>query len=145
MRDFVDQVYVPDTLAIAGFYKDWFARGEGLGNFMTYGDFPADGRANSGSLLIPSGVILGRDLSRISSRSISTIRQQIQEFAAHSWYDYSAGKTAGPASLCRRNHARLQWSETAFRAARSGANPIPGSSRRAGVARLSRSAHWRAC
>ena len=63
MRDFVDQVYIPDTLAIAGFYKDWFARGEGLGNFMTYGDFPADGHANSGSLLIPSGVILGRDLS----------------------------------------------------------------------------------
>ena len=31
MRAFVDQVYVPDTLAIAGFYKDWFARGEGLG------------------------------------------------------------------------------------------------------------------
>ncbi|HEX6828250.1 MAG TPA: nickel-dependent hydrogenase large subunit, partial [Burkholderiales bacterium] len=41
MRSFVDQVYVPDTLAIAGFYKDWGARGEGLGNFMTYGDFPA--------------------------------------------------------------------------------------------------------
>ena len=32
MRMFVDQVYVPDTLAIAGFYKDWFARGEGLCN-----------------------------------------------------------------------------------------------------------------
>ncbi len=41
MRAFVDQVYVPDTLAIAGFYKDWFARGEGLGNFMTFGDFPS--------------------------------------------------------------------------------------------------------
>jgi hydrogenase large subunit len=26
MREFVDQVYVPDTLAIAGFYKDWFSR-----------------------------------------------------------------------------------------------------------------------
>ena len=24
MRSFVDQVYVPDTLAIASFYKDWF-------------------------------------------------------------------------------------------------------------------------
>jgi len=23
MKTFVDQVYVPDTLAIAGFYKDW--------------------------------------------------------------------------------------------------------------------------
>src|SRR5512143_3904524 len=28
MREFVDQVYVPDTLAIAGFYTDWAARGE---------------------------------------------------------------------------------------------------------------------
>ena len=26
MREFVDQVYVPDTLAIASFYKDWFKR-----------------------------------------------------------------------------------------------------------------------
>ena len=43
MRAFVDEVYLPDTLAIAGFYKDWFQRGEGLGNFMTFGDFPADG------------------------------------------------------------------------------------------------------
>jgi Ni,Fe-hydrogenase I large subunit len=24
MRNFVDQVYLPDTLAIASFYKDWF-------------------------------------------------------------------------------------------------------------------------
>ncbi len=55
MRDFVDQVYIPDTLAIASFYKDWFARGEGLGNFMTYGDFPADGRAHGGSLLDSPG------------------------------------------------------------------------------------------
>ena len=27
MREFVDQVYVPDTLAIAGFYKDWAGAG----------------------------------------------------------------------------------------------------------------------
>jgi hydrogenase large subunit len=45
MRSFVDEVYVPDTLAIASFYKDWFKTGygEGVGNFMTYGDFPATG------------------------------------------------------------------------------------------------------
>ena len=43
MREFVDQVYLPDTLAIASFYKDWFKTGEGIGNFMTYGDFPASG------------------------------------------------------------------------------------------------------
>jgi len=43
MNTFVDQVYIPDLLAIAGFYKDWGARGEGLGNFLTYGDFPETG------------------------------------------------------------------------------------------------------
>ena len=98
MRDFVDQVYVPDTLAIAGFYKDWFARGEGLGNFMTYGDFPADGHSANSSLLIPGGVILNRDLSHIEPIDLND-PQQIQEFAAHSWYDYSAGKGRRPASL----------------------------------------------
>ena len=41
MRQFVDEVYLPDTLAIAGFYKDWATQGEGLGNFLCFGDFPA--------------------------------------------------------------------------------------------------------
>src|SRR5512147_2456221 len=53
MRDFVDQVYVPDTLAIAGFYKDWAGRGEGLGNFLSFGDFPAKGMSDPPSYLIP--------------------------------------------------------------------------------------------
>ena len=39
-RDFVEQVHIPDLLAIASFYKDWAAIGGGLGNFMSYGDFP---------------------------------------------------------------------------------------------------------
>ena len=60
MRLFVDQVYVPDTLAIASFYKDWFkpGHGEGTGNFMTYGDFPANGKPDPKSLLVPRGAIL---------------------------------------------------------------------------------------
>ena len=49
MQSFVDQVYLPDTLAIASFYKDWFTpgHGEGTGNFMTFGDFPEKGTADS--------------------------------------------------------------------------------------------------
>ncbi|MHB1591886.1 MAG: nickel-dependent hydrogenase large subunit [Sulfuricella sp.] len=94
MRDFVDQVYVPDTLAIAGFYKDWFTQGEGIGNFMTYGDFPGKGMDDPASFLIPSGVILDRDLSRIHPVDLNA-DDQIQEFVAHSWYDYSAGKDKG--------------------------------------------------
>jgi len=87
MRDFVEQVYVPDTLAIAGFYKDWGSQGEGLGNFLTYGDFPEKGMGDSSSFLIPPGVILNRDLSTIHEVDLNA-PEQIQEFIAHSWYDY---------------------------------------------------------
>src|SRR5450759_1457952 len=94
MRDFVDQVYVPDTLAIAGYYKDWSTQGEGVGNFMTYGDFPEKGMSDPSSYLIPSGVILNRDLSVIHPVDLNA-ENQIQEFVTHSWYDYSVGKDKG--------------------------------------------------
>lgn len=94
MKAFVDQVYVPDTLAIASFYKDWFERGEGVGNFMTFGDFPETGMEDPSTWLIPAGVILDRDLSTIHPINFND-PNEIQEFVSHSYYDYSAGKTAG--------------------------------------------------
>src|SRR5512141_2747194 len=33
-KRFVEQVYIPDLLAVAGFYKDWAAIGGGLSNYM---------------------------------------------------------------------------------------------------------------
>ena len=94
MKEFVEQVYLPDTLAIASFYKDWFQRGEGVGNFMTFGDFPEKGMDDPASWLIPAGAILNRDLSKIHPVDMND-PEQIQEFVAHSWYDYSSGKTEG--------------------------------------------------
>jgi hydrogenase large subunit len=95
MRSFVDEVYVPDTLAIASFYKDWFKTGEGLGNFMTYGDFPATGSQDPKTFLVPRGAILGRDLSHIQDGVDLKAESDIQEFVAHSWYDYGGGKDSG--------------------------------------------------
>ena len=94
MREFVDQVYVPDTLAIASFYKDWGAQGEGVGNFLCYGDLPENGIADPSSYLFPRGAILNRDLSTIHDVDLHD-DTQIQEFIAHSWYDYKDGKNAG--------------------------------------------------
>ena len=94
MRDFVDQVYIPDTLAVAGFYKDWGGRGEGLGNFLTYGDFPEKGMDDPSTYLIPSGVILNRDLTTVHDVDMHAA-DHIQEYVAHSWYDYSNGKDQG--------------------------------------------------
>jgi len=94
MREFVDQVYVPDTLAIAGFYKDWGGRGEGLGNFMTFGDLPSKGFWDTDSYLIPRGVILNRDLSTIHPIDLDA-DNEIQEYVSHSWYKYSQGDKQG--------------------------------------------------
>jgi hydrogenase large subunit len=96
MRSFVDEVYLPDVLAIASFYKDWFKAGcgEGTGNFLTYGDFPALGSQDPKTFLVPRGAILARDLSHIQEVDL-TADEGIQEFVAHSWYDYSGGKDTG--------------------------------------------------
>lgn len=94
MKMFVEQVYVPDTLAIAGFYKDWAKQGEGVGNFLCYGDFPAKGMDDPASFMIPGGVILNRDLSTIHPVDINN-QDEIREFVSHSWYDYEGGKDKG--------------------------------------------------
>jgi hydrogenase large subunit len=46
------------------------------------------------SFLVPSGVILNRDLSTVHEVDLND-PTQIQEFISHSWYDYSGGKDAG--------------------------------------------------
>ena len=94
MKTFVDQVYVPDTLAIASFYKDWGSRGEGLGNFLTYGDFPSNDMDDPSGFMIPGGAILNRDLSTIHQVDMNA-PEEIQEFVSHSWYDYEGGKGTG--------------------------------------------------
>ncbi|MEZ5721995.1 MAG: nickel-dependent hydrogenase large subunit [Paracoccaceae bacterium] len=104
MEAFVNQAHLPDTLAIASFYKDW-AMGEGVGNFLTYGDFPTSGDSwDPSSFLVPVGVILDRDLDhprgrplcRGRSRKTSTMPGTTTRADWH-----------GPASLRRRNRVRL--------------------------------------
>jgi len=95
MRTFVDQVYLPDTLAIAGFYKDWAERGEGLGNFLCYGDLPTGSLLDPDpDFLLPRGAILGRDLSTVHEVDLHD-DDQIQEYIAHSWYEYREGNEKG--------------------------------------------------
>jgi hydrogenase large subunit len=96
MQTFVDQVYVPDTLAIASFYKDWFTpgHGEGTGNFLCYGDFPEKGTGDLSSYMVPRGAILNRNLNEVLDVDLNA-DDQIKEYIGHSWYDYSVGKSEG--------------------------------------------------
>jgi hydrogenase large subunit len=96
MRQFVDQVYLPDVLAIGSYYKDWFQKGygEGTGNFLTYGDFPDTASLDPKTFLVPRGVILNRDLTTIHEVDLGAAGD-IQEFIANSWYEYAPGKSTG--------------------------------------------------
>ncbi len=86
--DFVRKVYIPDLLAVASFYKDWAGHGSGLGNYMTYGEFPKDTLSNSTNLYFPRGQIIGRDL-----KTVHPVDQgKVMEYVARSWYDYTEGK-----------------------------------------------------
>jgi Ni,Fe-hydrogenase I large subunit len=90
-QTFVEQVYIPDVLAVAGFYRDWFGRGEGLGNFLSYGEYPQAGLRDTSKYFLPRGAILGRDLSKVHPVDPA----QVSEYVTHSWYEYSGGDSAG--------------------------------------------------
>jgi hydrogenase large subunit len=86
---FIDQVYIPDLVAIASFYKNWLYGG-GLSSqtVLSYGDIPD--RANDPSpdnLLLPSGAIVDGDLSKIHEVDLRD-PEEIQEFVNHSWFRY---------------------------------------------------------
>jgi Ni,Fe-hydrogenase I large subunit len=90
-HEFVDQVYVPDVLAVASFYHDWFGHGEGLGNFLSYGDYPQGGVKDSARFYLPRGAIFGHDLSKVHSVDPSNV----SEYVTHSWYEYGDGDQNG--------------------------------------------------
>ncbi len=91
---FVDQVYIPDLLAIAPYYKDWGAIGGGMDNFLSYGDFPTKGYNQTDSFKFPRGIILGKNLNEVVEVDARD-PQQIKEYIKHSWYKYDAGDEAG--------------------------------------------------
>ena len=93
-REFIEQVYIPDLLAVASFYKDWGAIGGGLPNYMAYGDLPVNGYADVAKFKFPRGVILNRDLTKIHEIDGKN-PQEVQEYVTHSWYEYSDGDKAG--------------------------------------------------
>jgi Ni,Fe-hydrogenase I large subunit len=90
-QEFVRQVYLPDVLAIAGFYPEWFTYGEGIGNYMTYGDYSGDNTKSASGFSFPRGIVLGRDLATV----LPLDPNNVTEYVTRSWYDYADGDKAG--------------------------------------------------
>jgi hydrogenase large subunit len=93
-KEFVNQVYIPDLLAVAPYYLDWAGIGGGLENYLAYGDLPVNGFADVANFKFPRGAILNRDLSTVHEVDGSDA-EQVKEFISHSWYNYSDGDDLG--------------------------------------------------
>lgn len=93
-KEFIDQVYIPDLLAIAPYYLDWGNIGGGLENYLAYGDLPTNGYADVAKFKFPRGAIIGRNLNEVQEVD-GKDAEQIKEYIAHSWYEYSDGDDKG--------------------------------------------------
>lgn len=90
-RTFVNNVYIPDLIAIGGFYKSWLYGGGLSGqSVLAYGDIPEHPNDfSAGQLHMPRGAVIDGNLNEVHDVDVRD-PEQIQEFVDHSWYAYGA-------------------------------------------------------
>ncbi len=84
LQDFIDNVYIPDVLAVAGAYADYCAIGVGCKNLLSYGSFDLEGGSpdyTRRNRLFKQGTV-SADL-KIADLDTN----KIAEYVKHSWYE----------------------------------------------------------
>ncbi|MEW5992754.1 MAG: nickel-dependent hydrogenase large subunit [Chloroflexota bacterium] len=84
-RAFVEGVYLPDVLYLAGAHRDTAGLGRGLGNVLVFGEFPEDD-SDAPALLLPRGRLMDGGLTTIDT----VVEAGIAESAGHAHYDAGA-------------------------------------------------------
>jgi hydrogenase large subunit len=84
---FIDNVYVPDVLAVAGAYEDWFEIGTGCKNLLSYGAYPLTDQKdpNGANQFFTRGAY-------VDGRYVPVDADQIKEHVTYSWYKSGTGK-----------------------------------------------------
>ena len=80
-QDFIKNVYIPDLLAVASFYKEWGAIG-GTSNFLAWGEFPESDQEPE-SLYMPRGVVMNRNLAGVKMAK----QEGVSEDVTRGWYE----------------------------------------------------------
>ena len=107
---FINEVYIPDLLAVAGQYKDVAGYG-GTTNLITFGEYRSDD-ADLNSGFYKPGIIRNRDLSKV----LPFDQTKINEHVRHSWYKGAEAKTpyegvTEPAFTDLHGDERYSWSK----------------------------------
>ena len=81
VKSFIDNVYIPDVVAVASLYPDYFKIGKGVGNFISYGGLPTD---DNGKMHYDSGTYIDGNIGNFDSNMIA-------EFVKYSKYSSGSG------------------------------------------------------
>lgn len=89
LRYFIDNVYIPDVIAVAGVYSDYFEIGKGCGNLLSYGVFDLETKEKNlaqRKRLLSQGTTSAADLKHHPLDP-----SQITEDIKNSWYKSGSG------------------------------------------------------
>jgi [NiFe] hydrogenase large subunit len=80
-QQFIKNVYIPDLLAVASFYKDWGAVG-GTSNYLAWGEFQVTDKEPD-RLYMPRGVIMKRNIDGVKMAH----QDKVTEDVTRAWYN----------------------------------------------------------
>jgi hydrogenase large subunit len=87
VRGFIQQVYLPDVVAVGALYKDWLPYGAGVKNYLAVPDMVLN--TNATKFDLPGGTIMNGDLGTmkgITSFHDDYFRDNVKENITHAWY-----------------------------------------------------------
>jgi hydrogenase large subunit len=107
IREFIDNVYLPDVIAVAKAYGDYFETGRGCGSLLSYGAFDLDtaGSCLERNRLLKQGIVS----AGLKWEPVDPAR--IAESVTHSWYeaDDPRGPAEGETIPDENKHAAYSW------------------------------------
>jgi hydrogenase large subunit len=109
LQEFIDNVYLPDVVAVAGVYSDYFEIGHGCGNLLAYGSYELDGKEAD---LTKRKRFFKPGTTSTHLRFEQFDPGQITEQVKHSWYaDSISGKhpSQGDVVVDERKAGAYSW------------------------------------
>lgn len=81
LQNWIDNIYIPDVLAVAPYYLDYAGIGKGHANFLSWGVFE-DASFDPKKRLLPRGAIYAATFPKVDDVK----PEDVTEHTSHSWY-----------------------------------------------------------
>jgi [NiFe] hydrogenase large subunit len=101
LQKWIDDIYIPDVLAIAPYYLDWAGIGKGHANYLAWGVFE-DATQDPQKRLLPPGAIYS---GQLSAQTVTP--EDVTEYVKHSWYTDNCGELNPKEGMTEPDYADL--------------------------------------